>query len=78
MSVKLHGEVFGTGKSGSIVMLHGLLGSGRNWATVARALEEDYAVHVVHLRNHGQSPHAESMRVKTSARSNVIAPPRHN
>jgi esterase len=62
MSVKLQGEVFGTGKSGSIVMLHGLLGSGRNWATVARALEEDYAVHVVHLRNHGQSPHAESMR----------------
>lgn len=43
-------------------MLHGLLGSGRNWSTIARALEGDFAVHVVNLRNHGQSPHAESMR----------------
>ncbi|NCG08399.1 MAG: alpha/beta fold hydrolase [Verrucomicrobia bacterium] len=62
MSVSLHGEVFGSEQLPAMVMLHGLLGSGRNWGTVARALEGDYAVHVVHLRNHGQSPHAESMR----------------
>lgn len=62
MSVDLHGEVFGSEGLPALVMLHGLLGSGRNWGTIARALEGDYVVHVVHLRNHGQSPHAESMR----------------
>lgn len=62
MSVDLYGEVFGLEARPPMVMLHGLLGSGRNWAGIARALEADYCVHVVHLRNHGQSPHAESMR----------------
>lgn len=62
MSVDLHGEAYGSEGLPALVMLHGLLGSGRNWGTVARALEGDYAVHVVNLRNHGQSPHAESMR----------------
>ncbi|MGB0183876.1 MAG: alpha/beta fold hydrolase [Opitutales bacterium] len=62
MSVALHGEVFGSESLPAVVMLHGLLGSGRNWSTIARAMEGDFAVHVVNLRNHGQSPHAESMR----------------
>ena len=44
------------------MILHGLLGSARNWVAIARALEGAYTVHLVDLRNHGQSPHAESMR----------------
>ncbi|CAI8289942.1 MAG: Esterase YbfF [Opitutia bacterium UBA7350] len=62
MSVDLHGKIFGSDQRPALVILHGLLGSGRNWGAVAQALEGDYAVHVVNLRNHGQSPHAESMR----------------
>jgi esterase len=43
------------------MVLHGLFGSGRNWATVARALSRQYSFFLVDLRNHGKSPHAKSM-----------------
>lgn len=45
-----------------LVILHGLLGSSRNWTTIGRALQERYDVHTPDLRNHGSSPHHESMR----------------
>jgi pimeloyl-ACP methyl ester carboxylesterase len=45
-----------------VVILHGLLGSSRNWTTIGRALQEKFDVHAIDLRNHGSSPHAESMR----------------
>ena len=44
-----------------VVVLHGLFGSSRNWLTVARRLSEQYAFYLVDLRNHGRSPHADSM-----------------
>ena len=44
------------------MILHGLLGSSRNWTTIGKALQDRYDVHAVDLRNHGSSPHAESMR----------------
>jgi len=43
-----------------VVVLHGLLGSGRNWMTVARRLSGDHLVLAPDLRNHGSSPWAES------------------
>lgn len=45
-----------------LVILHGLLGSSRNWTTIGRALQKRFDVHALDLRNHGGSPHAESMR----------------
>ena len=45
-----------------LVILHGLLGSSRNWTTIGRALQDRYDVHTLDLRNHGSSPHNESMR----------------
>ena len=45
-----------------LVILHGLLGSSRNWTTIGRALQDKFDVHVLDLRNHGSSPHADSMR----------------
>ena len=39
-----------------LVILHGLFGSGRNWASVARALARDRRVLRVDMRNHGRSP----------------------
>ncbi|MGF1483624.1 MAG: alpha/beta fold hydrolase [Opitutales bacterium] len=44
-----------------LVILHGLLGSSRNWTTTARDLAEHFAVYSLDLRNHGQSPHTDSM-----------------
>lgn len=39
-----------------LVILHGLFGSKRNWATVAHRLASDRRVIVPDLRNHGESP----------------------
>ena len=44
-----------------LVILHGLLGSSRNWTTIGRALQAHFDVHALDLRNHGNSPHAEAM-----------------
>jgi esterase len=40
-----------------LVILHGLLGSSRNWATMAARFAGSYHVFAVDLRNHGLSPH---------------------
>jgi esterase len=40
-----------------VVLLHGLLGSSRNWQSSGRLLAGDFRVYVPDLRNHGESPH---------------------
>lgn len=48
------------GQSGPpLLILHGLLGSSRNWRSAAQALAANYSVVTIDLRNHGQSPHAD-------------------
>ncbi len=44
-----------------VAILHGLFGSGRNWASVAKRLGAHYRVIAVDLRNHGASPWAMTM-----------------
>ena len=44
-----------------LVILHGLLGSSRNWQTAGKDLAARYHVFALDLRNHGSSPHAPSM-----------------
>jgi esterase len=49
------------GKSGpSLIILHGLYGSGDNWVSIARDLSGDFEIYVVDQRNHGQSPHSQT------------------
>jgi pimeloyl-ACP methyl ester carboxylesterase len=50
------------GEGPPVLILHGLFGSARNWATIAKRLAERHRVLAVDLRNHGDSPHAASMR----------------
>jgi pimeloyl-ACP methyl ester carboxylesterase len=45
-----------TGAGPPLVILHGLLGAKRNWATVAKALAARQRVCWADLRNHGASP----------------------
>lgn len=59
MSVKLHYQSLGNGNP--VLILHGLFGSHRNWASIAKRLSENYQVINVDLRNHGNSEHADSM-----------------
>ncbi len=50
-----------------LVILHGLFGSARNWQSVAASLAASHRVVSVDLRNHGQSPHSESMNYELMA-----------
>lgn len=43
------------------MILHGLLGSSRNWRWIGKSLARDFNVFALDLRNHGNSPSAESM-----------------
>jgi len=45
-----------SGAGSPLVILHGLFGSKRNWATVAHRLAATHRVITVDLRNHGASP----------------------
>ena len=57
--MQLHFEKSGSGEP--LVMLHGIFGSLANLGAIARLLEQHFTVIRADLRNHGQSPHAESM-----------------
>ena len=45
----------------TIVILHGLLGSSQNWISTAKKLSPFNDVYALDLRNHGKSPHTDSM-----------------
>lgn len=50
-----------------LVVMHGLFGSARNWAGIARTLSETHRVYALDLRNHGASPRASSMTYEEMA-----------
>lgn len=54
-----HRDLGGAGRP-PLVILHGLLGSSRNWQAAGRDLAAAFHVHAVDLRNHGASPHDAS------------------
>jgi esterase len=50
------------GESGPpVLILHGLLGSARNWSSFARQIGATHRVFALDLRNHGASPWADRM-----------------
>jgi pimeloyl-ACP methyl ester carboxylesterase len=49
------------GSGPPLVILHGLFGSSRNWASQSRRLAATWQVCALDLRNHGDSPWAEDM-----------------
>ena len=55
-----HRELGGAGRP-PLVILHGMLGSSRNWQTAGRDLAARYHVWALDLRNHGGSPQATAM-----------------
>ena len=56
----IHRDLGGAGNP-PLVILHGLLGSSRNWLTAGRDLAARYHVIALDLRNHGASPHVAGM-----------------
>jgi pimeloyl-ACP methyl ester carboxylesterase len=61
-AVKLNSLRFENPKAPALVILHGLLGASRNWQTIGKALKDRFDIHILDLRNHGASPHADTMR----------------
>ena len=48
----LHSKILGS-SANEILILHGFLGSGDNWISIAKKLvENNYKVHLIDQRNH--------------------------
>ena len=56
--MELFFKEYGSGKP-EMIILHGLLGSGRNWHTICASLAGKLRILVPDMRNHGRSPHSE-------------------
>lgn len=59
--MQLYSRILGEGPP--ILIFHGLFGMSDNWLTIGRMLaQEGFSVHLLDLRNHGRSPHADTHR----------------
>ena len=60
MKPVLHSKIIGKGKP--LLILHGLLGMGDNWISMAKKYAENgFEVHLIDQRNHGKSFHDDEM-----------------
>ncbi|MCS6896251.1 MAG: alpha/beta fold hydrolase [Bacteroidia bacterium] len=59
--MQLHYERLGAGTP-TFIFLHGFLGSGDNWRSVAKNMQLPGTAYLIDLRNHGRSPHASTHR----------------
>jgi esterase len=71
-TVPLFHRDFGGAGDPPFVILHGMLGSSRNWQTAGRDLASVRRVFALDLRNHGMSPHADDMSYGAMA-ADVVA-----
>lgn len=55
--MKLFSRVLGQGQP--MIIMHGLFGMSDNWQSLAKQLSLFFEVHLLDLRNHGQSPHSK-------------------
>ncbi|CAG9296497.1 alpha/beta fold hydrolase [Celerinatantimonas diazotrophica] len=51
----------------SVLLVHGLFGSGDNFKALGKELSENFQVYLVDALNHGQSPRAKSMQYHQQA-----------
>lgn len=68
MAVKLFHKVYrNTESTETLFILHGLFGMLDNWHNMARKFSEHFNVVLVDQRNHGKSPHTETMDFESMA-----------
>ncbi len=56
--MKLYSKIYGD-KAQDLIIIHGLFGMSDNWNSLGKQFSEYCRVHLIDLRNHGRSPHAE-------------------
>ncbi|MBZ2170328.1 MULTISPECIES: alpha/beta fold hydrolase [Marinobacter] len=66
MTVDLNHRITGEGKP--LILMHGLFGSLENLGGIVRRLQDEWRIHALDLRNHGASPHSDSMDYPSMAR----------
>lgn len=65
MKELLNSRIFGKESCGTpLLVLHGLFGMSDNWRSFGRAFSEKIPVHLLDLRNHGQSFHSDGMSIQ--------------
>lgn len=57
--MSLHATLVGPGRP-NVAFLHGLFGQGRNWNSIAKAIEPQATSVLFDLPDHGHSPHTDS------------------
>ena len=70
MKTILHSKIYDspTGSNMPIIILHGLLGTGDNWASISRRYaREGFTTHAIDLPCHGRSPHIEDINIDSFA-----------
>ncbi len=60
-------EQFGESKNPPLIILHGFFASSRNWRAIAEKFAINFCIYVLDARNHGASPHSETMNYETMA-----------
>ena len=65
MSVELNYRI--TGEGPPLILLHGLFGSLENLGGITRRLQDQWQIHALDQRNHGASPHTETMNYPAMA-----------
>ncbi|MCJ8277590.1 MAG: alpha/beta fold hydrolase, partial [Bdellovibrionales bacterium] len=53
-------QIFGEDTSPKLVFLHGIMGRGKNWQSIAKNFSKDYQCLIYDQRGHGQSVQPES------------------
>ena len=62
----LHSKILGDG--GPFLILHGFLGMGDNWKSMALKLSKlGYQLHLIDQRNHGRSFHDQTFNYESMA-----------
>jgi len=56
--MKLHSKIYGD-KGQDLIIIHGLFGMSDNWSSLGKQFAKYCRTHLIDLRNHGRSPHAE-------------------
>ena len=56
--MKLFSKIYGD-KGQDLIVIHGLFGMSDNWNSLGKQFAKYCRIHLIDLRNHGRSPHAE-------------------
>jgi len=73
----LHSNIIGKGKP--FIILHGFLGMGDNWKTLAKQFSKlNFEIHLVDQRNHGRSFHSDDFDYELMAEDLKVYCDNHN